>query len=484
MARADDPMLLLYNPANLAALSGKQLLLNANLAAFDACYQRRSARNIYADGVDGGTLSRFGDPNDWAASSWPQVCNEAFPQIAPSLVFVMPLSRGLGLGIGILGPAGVGMGEWGNPDTGEVTVDGQALPPPSRYLVVDQKLQIIYPTVGIGYSPIKGLRLGAAFQWGVARLDYLTYVVPNTGENPALDVRADLEATDAFMPAVIGSAHLVPHDNLDIAVGFRWSDSLEAKAPTRLIFGDYGVGDPDTLMPVNSTVPTTTDVANARIKAPMPWQLSLGVRYADRISPRPTDPAQVERLSGRVEDPMSNEWWDVELDVVYERNSLVDDLEISFPAGTVLETRNIVPDGGSGARLEETELPFPSRVVVPHRWKDQLSFRLGGDYNVMPGLAALRLGFSFETRGIRKGYATPDFLPGMRFGVHAGLTLRLGRFDVSLAYAHLFQETFEVGVDEAAVPQISAVPEAARIVNAGSYSANFDVFSLGLNWHI
>ena len=38
-ARAEDPMVLAHNPAGLAELRGSQLLINLNLALFDACVE-------------------------------------------------------------------------------------------------------------------------------------------------------------------------------------------------------------------------------------------------------------------------------------------------------------------------------------------------------------------------------------------------------------------------------------------------------------
>jgi long-subunit fatty acid transport protein len=204
------------------------------------------------------------------------------------------------------------------------------------------------------------------------------------------------------------------------------------------------------------------------------WIGSFGVRYANRISPRPEDPAVVERLSGRIEDSMSNERWDVEVDVVFEKNSNIDNLEVTIPPGSSFI------DGVSGAMT-----PIPTSVVIPHNWQDQLSVRLGGDYNLIPGMAALRAGVSFETRGVDPTLVNLDFLPAQRFGVHTGLTVRLGRTDINLAYAHIFQETIEVAPGNAALRQTAAVDPAmmASIINAGTYTANFDAFAVGVNYH-
>ena len=57
----------------------------------------------------------------------------------------------------------------------------------------------------------------------------------------------------------------------------------------------------------------------------------------------------------------------------------------------------------------------------------------------------MRAGMSFETRGLDEGLANIDLLPARRLGLHVGTTVRLGHgFEISAAYAHLFQETIEV----------------------------------------
>jgi hypothetical protein len=149
----------------------------------------------------------------------------------------------------------------------------------------------------------------------------------------------------------------------------------------------------------------------------------------------------------------------------------------------------------AGGPVTETTLPLPDNINAPHQWNDQWLLRLGGDFNAIPGLASLRLGFSFETSAYETGgvfsnrnakqYVGLDFIPGMRFGIHAGLTVRISIVDVSLAYAHVFQETIDVSIAEAGLRQISAVdPEGAEITNAGTFTADYNLFQLGLNFHL
>jgi len=492
-ARADDPMALLYNPANLASLSGGQLMLNAHVGWFDACYTREGS--YIESGVSADPTIFDDDPSDpgaWAlGQDFPEVCNSGPPGPSPDLAYTLRLGSDLGLGFGVVAPAAVGHNIYAD-DLSPGVIDGpggQLLPPPGRYVLLEQQLLIVYPTVGIGYRPLDWLQVGASLQWGLGFFKFINMTRPTGGEAPATDVRSELSASDLFIPAAILSVHAIPHDNLDVVLSFKWVDDVEATGETTLQYGAYGAGDASA--GIEGPVPTNTTIDDSILTAPQPWQLAFGIRYADRISPRPRDSAEIERLSNRVEDPMSNERWDIELDVVWEMNSRVDSFGVDLPDDATLATTDVDPAG-----MEVTGgLPLPNDLEIIHDWKDQLSIRLGGDYNVIPGMVALRLGGSFETSGVNDSYANLDFIPAQRFGVHGGLTVRLGRFDISLAYAHLFQETITVPacpVDDPvaceemgaeALEQISA-DEMGRVVNAGKYESNFDIVSLGVTWHI
>ena len=129
-----------------------------------------------------------------------------------------------------------------------------------------------------------------------------------------------------------------------------------------------------------------------------------------------------------------------------------------------------------------TESAVPEKVTVPHRWRDQFAFRLGGDLLIEPDLLTARAGVSYESSGITPAYAQLDFWPTERFGLHGGLTLELGEFDVSLSYAHYFNETVTAEPAEADLPQLIAVGRDPVRVNGGVYASNINVLALGLIW--
>lgn len=493
VARADDPMALYYNPANLADLSGIQLTLQSHLIFYNACFERTGTYGGDARGdvrsSAFGSESAFGTLNTVGEMPLPRVCNSGPVGPTPELILTWRVLPQLGLSIGLVSPAAVGHTVWGEDTTrGGRTYRGTTneLPSPSRYNLVEEQLLIAFPTIGAGYSPHPRVRLGLAFGSGFGLFSFDTVTRAGRGEEFSGDVFSELSASDKFIPRITASVHVVPHDNLDVTLGFIWTDDVRAEGDLKLTTGYY-----------RETPLEELTIPGVILEAPQPWQAYLGIRYADRITPRTRDANAASRVSGRVEDKMSNERWDIEVDIQYEYNSRVDAFVANLPRC----------DGGPSCAGDRWQIlatdgfiaPLPPDIILPHQWKDQLSLRIGGDYNIVPGLIAARLGFSYETRGVSEGFEQLDFLPFQRFGLHAGATVRLGNFDISIAYAHLFQSTVTVTEDEAQIRQVSAsarIEEIAcgddpdcepttpgTIINAGRYTSRYDLVSLGLTYH-
>jgi hypothetical protein len=499
-------MALSLNPANLADLSGIQIYATGGINTFNGCFDRVGTYGGDSGGL--GLVPSIFDPDPTLPSGsyfdteYPEVCNQS--PIGPSLNLAASwrILPELGIGLGIMTPNGVGSSRWAT-DTERYTVTGassELLPPPNRYILLEQDQLILFPSVGIAYRPVPWFRFGATFQWGIGVFDFTSITVRQPGQDPGSDILSKLHASDAFVPAGIFSAHFVPHDRLDVMLGFRISDSIKASGTTTLDTNTYGIGTetgpPGQSIPLaNAAFDGTAPgpINDVQVEAGQPWEVRLGLRYAHRITPRAENPDAISRLSGRTEDAMSNEWFDIELDAIYLINSQITNLSLALPTesfATFRETPSM-----AGGPVTETTLPLPDNINAPHQWNDQWLLRLGGDFNAIPGLASLRLGFSLETSAYEAGgvfsnrnakqYVGLDFIPGMRFGIHAGLTVRISIVDVSLAYAHVFQETIDVSIAEAGLRQISAVnPEGAEITNAGTFTADYNLFQLGLNFHL
>jgi hypothetical protein len=80
---------------------------------------------------------------------------------------------------------------------------------------------------------------------------------------------------------------------------------------------------------------------------------------------------------------------------------------------------------------------------------------------------------------------TNDFMQGWRIGLHAGATLRIdNHFDLSIAYAHIFSETIQIGNDLASgqgYRQVAATGSQGLCpgMGGGQYDPNNPVVSRG-----
>ncbi|MGE0787758.1 MAG: OmpP1/FadL family transporter [Sandaracinaceae bacterium] len=513
MARADDPMAIVYNPAALAFLPGYQLQLGSHLVLYDACVQRSGTYNS-SDVLNSGSGfdSRFGyaDPaaDNWVNQPFPRVCRGGPPGPSPQLVFSAHPIPELGLALGFNAPAGVGTSTWGDDDGTVTRADGVVLPTPNRYGGVNAELLLFDISLGAGYSPIKELAFGLTLQWGMSFVNFQTFTSAGSGpEDPAQDVRTQVQANDLFIPAVIGSVHVVPIPQLDITAMARFTDGISADGSLNLTTGYYGTGM------AGGYTPFSTTINDVNLTSGQPWVFGLAVRYSDQRNPngRHRDPDQAGRVSGRIEDPMVTENFDLELDVVYQLNAQVQDFVVTQPPGAAVDIcegpRTAEDCAMNGPSLTA---PLPPQLPLAHGWRDQILVRAGADWNVIPGMLALRTGAHFESSGVNSTYQIHDFIPGMRLGLHLGMTFRIERFDVSIAYAHIFQfdETItdaNAGFRHVAATGMEGVcpgaggdtydrnqPVVSRgcypngvgsVVNAGTYQAEFNVVSLSARYN-
>lgn len=490
-ARPGDPMSLLYNPAALASLNGIQISLQTHLALFSSCVQRDG--NYAMELGLGGANAFVDDEATLSSTRLPEVCNSGAPGVIPELVLSWRVHERVGLAIGFMAPAGIGSQRYGESTTlanGRTYVGTQdGLPAPTRYMLVESNVLLAFPTIGIGVAVHPRLHVGFAFGSGFGIFDLQSMTRATAGDDFRGDVLTDVSATDAFVPRLTASVHAIPHDNLDVSLTFTWTDDVRATGEVGLQSGYY-----------QDEVHRSLTIPNATFQVPQPWSLALGVRYGHRLAPR-SRATNLSQLSGQVEDTMSNERWDIELDVVYERNSEIDELRTEFGpcsapnCGEQFQTDDMTRWGLPVPLLGDANVSLPEVANLPHRFQDQLSLRLGGDYNIIPGYISARAGVSYETKGVESGFEQIDFQPFQRIGLHVGATMRFGNFDVSLAYAHLFQSS--VTNTDGQIAQTNAAqqldelgtntPEpfqVRQVQNNGTFTSNFNVFSLGLTYHI
>jgi hypothetical protein len=347
------------------------------------------------------------------------------------------------------------------------------LPSSARFQLVERTVLMIYPTIGAGAKLFRWLQMGAAFGWGIADIRFVnSFRNVASGEEPnALEGQSVSRGQDWFAPRVSASLHFIPHNNVDIVAVFRWDDAIRVSGE------------------VEAWVPAIDDGAasglntlrgRSRVISPRPWWVTFGIRYADRVTTRPDDPDAPGRESGRVEDPMSNERWDIEANLVYERNSQVETLDVMIEGLDAEQGSTLLPPGGIAASAS-----------IGHNWQDQLSLRLGSDWNVLPGKLTVRGGFSYETSGFTgigsktsKG-GTIDFMPLQRFGLHLGLTGRIKRAELTGAFTYYWHTTHNNtngGTEQLVIDPFAGLQLSGNTVNNGAFSSRIVVGSIAFRY--
>ncbi|MDH5674672.1 MAG: hypothetical protein OEZ06_21270 [Myxococcales bacterium] len=549
-ARAEDPMVLAHNPAGLVELRASHLMINLNLALFDACVQ---PFGYYGWGTYiGGVESQIPDPDGGEALHLPlnqdtgdgltspaaaeayyndpldSICLNQNVVPIPQIAWTSRLTEDFGVGFGLIFPAAQPAGKWGGKYGVIRGDDGDLRPSPVRYMMLQSSSLGVFPNFGMAYRIDDMIRVGASFEWGIIAVNNYVMAAMIGGTPPAQDIVAHVKAQDWFIPAVTASVHLVPMDALDLVLAFRYQDDINASGDVDLTTGIFNP---------NGVPTTTSNLGITSLSQPMPWKLRAGVRYADRFAPRPSGTGDIEADLASPEvihDPLQDERWDIELDVEYQANGGVDRQVVEYEQGGQLEFKPV----GDGVESSLVDFPHPAvpTTEIEKHWNDQVSVRLGGSLNLLPGKVAVSAGAHYENRGINADYMQVDFWPVARFGLHGGLLFRVAkRIDLVLAYAHIFQETIVVaapqhelrdqifaesletgsvskidkrsgpwldrsgttqevleedpvsGADgEARVEQNlsrTAADQPAYIINAGRYTSSFDILAAGINVH-
>lgn len=546
MTRADSPRVMVRNPALLSELPSGMLEINQTITVPDACFQPSGGYGLDVDqsnaldvvllpGEDEPLFLGTGDTTEgYLDEPYPEVCYSGGYVFLPSVMVGGKMSKDLGWSLGFLPPDLAQLSQWGDRDGTIQTANGRR-PNPTRYTGVHQNATFFSIQGALGYRLAPWLSVGAGLRWSMVVFQGATMAAALDGSRKASDDGyGELRGRDLLIPGFNVSLHAVPADNLDVAIGFRWEDAMRvANAKLDVITNVWGVGRPveyeseaGATAITGAGVPVATNDVSGTFETPplIVPQLSFSLRYADRIAPRAQQEQSVNE--GRVGDAMDTERWDIELDAVYYMSSLIDEQVLTFRPGEGSIRRVDVRPDGTLAELGATAgkcfaeqvgdgCPIARQNIRPLGGRDQWTFRLGGDVNILPGVLALRAGLSYEERGVDPNQVFNNNSANLRrTGLHAGFTLRFGRTDVSVSYAHFATENLAINFSTAErdagfddTPEKPGDPpsiyhpirqgDAAAYaelpdndnyfgslsVNAGRYTQSMDVVSVGLAQH-
>ncbi len=328
-----------------------------------------------------------------------------------------------------------------------------------RYMTTGYEGVILYPGVSVAYGT-KTYGFGTTLQ--AATMPEMRYRLVVDGLqggalNPlasSAEVEATVEASDPFAPTALVGAWYRPAPEIEVAVSGRVvpvffeaeGDLSLANVPGQSAF------TPSQLQLVD---------AGARFDFTLPPTARLGVRYRGGLGEGGAN---------------ARETWDVEADVVYEAWSLFDQMRLDLRGDISLYGREPLPD-----------------VTLTKRWRDTLSFRLGGDWHALPETLTVSAGGFWERGAVPVNYENLDFPSFDRYGVGGGGRWRLPGVgglvpSLAVAYQHVFQETRTVGETYGKVFQhrpLAPCPTACEgrsgvPVNAGRFESGFDQLSLAL----
>jgi hypothetical protein len=478
LATASDPIAGFYNPAALAT-QPTAVAAGAQLAFQRICFRRRGPGNRDA------SYSAVGEP-------YPEVCNEnaAKPNLLPNLAAGFRASEKLGLGVSLSPPSNFGKVSW--PASVALTDSSgrrRSIPAPQRYLSLGGDSTSYFVTFAAGYALKQQLRVGAGFVAGfavieldVASLGRADPAQLRTGDDASTDRRHHLEAKDLFVPGVVASLDYSPTPNLDVAAWYRYSDAIRARGDLDVWAPLYGTPPASSVLPECSGAAGVACSQRTRardqlgtdplaVTIPVPMEARIGLRWH---VPQPAATGLLAERLGKstfaTRDPLRDDAYDLELDLTWAHNSAADTTEIRLP-------RALAVDGSPGV--------VPENSDVSHEWNDSFGARLGGQYAVIRGEFAIRLGTWIETPAASAENLDVTAVPAWRGGFATGLVLRVQAVDLEFGY----QRIYNLGLDNhgdgqrRAVAGSSSAPgfgfRSYHAVNGGSVSQSANVFAFG-----
>jgi long-subunit fatty acid transport protein len=470
----NDFMATWQNPANLAVIPGNDVGLELRLPVFGACFDRAKPDGTHKIREPGAA------PGYQGSESFGQVCNKAAPALAGNLGFARAQKKNWGWGVGIFTPAGIGNLKMGSDTivtvpTGGVTekypITATGTESPNRAMLIQREVLSAFLMAGIGYQPLKLIRFGVSAGVGFASVHYKNVVSLDGKDYTTIDQEAlaDVHVSDFAIPRATASVVLTPTEGLELMAQLTYAGDIKAKGHVDLTAN--GIKGQPRANCRDASPGTHCRVDDAKLNAPyQPIELTLGGRFASRRNP-----------FQRTIDPMKDERWDIEVDAFYAQTSHIKtyQLDLYDPSDANKPRIQFTSATGNGA----APAPLPSRAAIPHQWRDTFGARLGGDYNFIRQKLSGRLGLSYQSSAIPTSYMNIDYWAVQKIGLHAGGTVAFGKFKLSLAYSHVFQQKVTVGVGDGKVQEVAAVNGSyAQSVNEGRFISAIDIFSLQGNY--
>lgn len=413
VAKADDPMALYYNPAGATRIDGTRLLLGSNLIMTYTSFERYHFNDPQGRRDQYPHLNNATDPDTKMPKlkSTEKAGLQALFMATTDLHGVLQ-PYNLRLLLGIYGPNShqyVSFPKTCLPGLDICEEGGEGdLPNPARYDGYSRDVFVIFPSIGVAWSPLPWLSIGAVLQFGYVDFSYHLAVGALVGENPVEDIDVQVEIDSKIKPIGLFGIHVRPFEWLELGVSARTGFTFKGEG---IIYPNANSAFADKYGYELGFIP---DPAPATLDIPFPWVVRSGVRYVNR-------------------DAKKRERFDIEFDFIWEENSSLQ----SFDVMTNIE---VVKKGTNDAFINPIK-----KVSVQHQWTDSVSLRLGGSYTFYDVLKkfdlSLRAGTLWESSPMPEQYTRLDFLSLERYGLTTGLGIKWNRYRFDIAYALLLHKS-------------------------------------------
>jgi long-subunit fatty acid transport protein len=442
----DNADALQFNPAGMATGNGLDVRLDLRLANAGETF-KPAGQNVTVSNTGG--LS-FGP--------------EAMVTYRPGA----PIARMFGFGLGIWAPPGILRYQF--PDPKNFSASNASAQTPQRYNLISQSTIVLYPTLGVAFSPVRFISIGADVQYvyGNTQLSENLQGLPsqlggNVGSvtndvNAQINVTSQPRASGIFGLILRPLGDLIPGNDLVISASYRPEQPLTEDGTLSICPGAHGcpsfVGSD-----LTSLVSVRPDPASATLQIKLPPILRIGANY------------RFQRLN------VSLEW-------VFEQWSVNNHF---------LLTTNAELCSANNTKTCASPLPGSASTTIPpvtivNDWRNAGSIRGGVGYDFLRPkddgfLLQVNVGVLYETNAIPYETQSLPFITGNQLAVSTGVNFAWHGLGIGGAFMYYTPQSFTVS--NSIVEKGSPIPDATPIfIGNGAYTTNYWVFSVGLSYHL
>lgn len=430
VASPDDLSAVYYNPAALAAHGGIRALVDVRSVRHFLRFYRREA-----DGSN--PLEWQPVSNDGGLTTAPMfgVAWRLERPSLPKIAFAIGGHPASGYsGYSFPDPIAI-RSQWGKGNRFDEDTAKQA---PQRYAMIEQDSLSYTLAFAVSVEVKPWLLVGASYQNPIIRMKSRQALSLFTQDVSAEDIPydgvLDLEAWDRFTPVgVLGATFRLPK-GVDVGVSVQLPATYEADGT------------------MNVTLPSVAEAVDARVEG----------NEASVMMKTPL----IARLGAR----LRREAFEAELAFTFDGWSRYDNLVLTPRDVKVIRGENV------------SEL---KPITLTKGMHDSFSVRAGGlirlgTFSDVLAPFSLRLGGVYDPSAVPDERISLDQAHWTRFSINTGIGMKLGRFDVVVAYAHYVQPDKTVTTSEVKQARTSH-PDRATVIGNGIYQSAIDIIDASVS---